>query len=298
MLTILLLQESAGCASIIDTDSKLEDWEEMVSSTKASSNFFQFCLQLHRILSYLLLKWLLNAFRHSHTPTNTICFYFSAQVSKYQVKALRVCYICVLTIPFNDHLNSIWIDTVFFGMLPIVGDPLPPQKSCSPIHTPPSTWPPKACVHHGAVLKARTGKGGRDSWFWAPVCETWKPTLTPWSFHFFWVCLVLFPFTVSFSTPPPVPCSFLFSDTPPPPFPFALRTVCQGEHPFLSALLSTALLSESVPSRVLSFVLSSVHVFLGLALSVFEINSSVFFCFFLLWHWQTLNPIIRCIPTF
>lgn len=34
---MFLLQESAGCASIINTDSKLEDWEETVSSIKVSS---------------------------------------------------------------------------------------------------------------------------------------------------------------------------------------------------------------------------------------------------------------------
>lgn len=69
------------------------------------------------------------------------CFYFGAQVSKYQVTPPpfpRLCYICVLTLPCNDHLNPIWIDTVFFGMLPIPDD-LPSHPE-SPVH--PSTPPP------------------------------------------------------------------------------------------------------------------------------------------------------------
>lgn len=126
----------------------------MVSSTKASCPCISadFVLRLHRILSYLLLKWLLKAFRHSSTYTlgslpTRFCFYFAAQVSKYQVKALRVCYILLLTLPCNDPLNTIWIDTVFFGMLPILGDPLPPRKSCSPIYTPP-TCPPHDLLSH------------------------------------------------------------------------------------------------------------------------------------------------------
>lgn len=76
--------------------------------------------------------------------------------------------------------------------------------------------------------------------------------------------------------PPPMPCSFLFSDTPPPPFPFALRAACQGEHPFPSALLSPALLPESV-SFPLAPCLSSMSFLAWLCLSL---KSTLLFLFF------------------
>lgn len=200
------------------------------------------------------------------------CFYFGARVSKYQMKPVRVCSFCVFTLPCNDLFNPIWIETVFFGMLPILGDHpphlvLPPWKSCSPIHTPP-TRPPHDLLSHvyTVVLCVRHGQGERWAWFsvLSPSVRDLKTHFNPRSVHFFWVCLLLFPFTASFSTPlPPMPCSFLLSDTPPPPLPFpsALCAACQGKHPLLSALLSPALLPESVPFPLAS----SVHIFPGLS---------------------------------
>lgn len=151
----------------------------------------------------------------------------------------------------------------------------------------PTTWPPKSRFHCGAVLKARMGKGGRDSWFWAPVCETWKPTLTLWPFHIFWVYLVLFPFTVSFSTPPPPLCPAPSFSPTPLLHPFSLHCVRCVRVNIRSCLPSSlALLPDSVSSPLAS-CLSSMSFLAWLYLSLK--STLLFFVvlfFFLLWHWH------------
>lgn len=155
---LLLSQERAN---IIDTDSKFEDREEMESSIKASRYFISCVFVGELFITKVAVKSFKTIVCLSNCPlTDTFCFYFGAQVSTYQVNPPRLCSICVLTLPCNDHLNPIWIDTVFFGMLPILGDPLPPSHPESPIH-PSTLLPPHDLLSHAytVVLCVRRGQG-------------------------------------------------------------------------------------------------------------------------------------------
>lgn len=151
----------------------------MESSIKASS----YCTSSVfgcEILSYLLLKWLLKALKQSPTymigPYRHI-FAFILVLRSVNIKwppplppqtVLYLCPYSPMQRSFESHLD--W-HSVLWNATYLWWPPLPPWKSCSPIHTPlpPTTWPPKSRLHCGAVFKARAGRGGRDSCF-EPQC--------------------------------------------------------------------------------------------------------------------------------
>lgn len=149
------------------------------------------------------------------------CFYFGAQVSKYQMKPLSVFYLCPyspMQRSFESHLD--WNSVLWNATYP--SWPPPPSSSShpeSPVH--PSTLLPPA--HHMTswvtftlrccVWGTDRGRGGRDSRFWAPVCETWKPTLTHDLFISFGFVCFYFHSQPPFLPPPPCPAPS-FSPTP------------------------------------------------------------------------------------
>lgn len=118
-------------------------------------------------------------------PTKKLCtsglhvIILYLHVSNHGKNPRRVCVgdICALLcwkssiVSCNDHMNPIWIDTVYFGMLPILDATLslPPPKSPAPLslYVPPphTSQPPiprllKSHLHCCAKLKM--GRGGRE----------------------------------------------------------------------------------------------------------------------------------------
>lgn len=241
--------------------------------------------------------------------------HYSAQVSTcpfLRDDSLSVCswYLWWLIKPSQATImNPIWIDTVYFGMLsssprtlnaPLVLVQHTPRTHTSHLHTPrlPKLhlhWRYKA-VRSGEVVV---------SCFWAPVCETSKPSLSHGLSFVFW-----FRIAVSLFYPPLMPSSsFPFSNNShPSPSPLRpVQYVCVPIRHCLSACLPLTLVCCVLAWVLFCSALSLVAVFLSclsVSKSALPFSSSFYYfhiCSFLLsplnffasqqtlWRWTAVD---------
>lgn len=220
----------------------------------------------------------------------------------------------------NDHKNPIWIDTVYFGMLPILDAPslnLPSIPHPTPCTLLTSVHPRDFQVSFALRCNVNGGEEERCSWCLVLSPSVWdlQTHSEPWSFWSFLLLLFLnydFVFYLQSKSPlfypllTPCSSSFPFSNNPNPPphptpstSPFAYCTVCLRGHPSPSPTVCPPVCClAACVCLVLALSLSLVSVSL---VCVSKVSSSIYnFLLVLLLTHALLRFLLfelLCIPT-